>query len=294
VTEGRPRVAAALGVAIAAISLAAPLFRLAAPTPPAIIAGTRLAIAAALLSPAVWSAWRGGRLPASRLRAGALAGVFYGLHFGTWVTSLTLTRVASSVTLVTATPLLLAAVGLATGRDRPTARHGLSIGLALIGLLFIGGADVGGALLGDALALAGAGAMAAYLLLVRRLGADLPVLAFQGVATFVGALSLLAYSLVAGIPLAFASPASLGYVALAALIPQLVGHGLLTWVLRHATPTQVGIATVGEPVGASLLAWWLLGEALDPMSGLGCLITLSAVMLSVVSALPRRPASPPR
>ncbi len=274
----------ALGVAVVSISFAAIFFRLASPTSPLVVAGTRLAIAALVLSVPAWRAFRAGRLPRPVLLRAVLSGGLYGLHFGTWVSSLALTSVASSVTLVTATPLLLALLSFATGRDHPERRHWLSIGLATIGLTLIGWADLSlspEALLGDGLAFAGAAAMAFYLLIARQLGSQLDVLAFGGVATAVGALSLFGAAWLFGIPIVFASTESFFWTAMAALVPQLIGHNLLTWSLRHATPTAVGIATVGEPVGATLLAWLWLGEALTPMVALGCALTLAAVLLSL-------------
>ena len=274
----------ALAGAIVSISFAAIFFRLAAPTHPMIVAGTRLAIASALLCPFVIRAQRAGRLPRRVLTRALACGLLYGVHFGTWVSSLTMTSVASSVTLVTATPLLLALLSFATGRDHPERRHWISIGLAVLGLSLIGWADLsfsGDALLGDGLALTGAAAMAFYLLLVRGLGDDLDVLAFGSVATGVGAVSLFSTAALVGVPIAWASPASLGWIALSALIPQLIGHNLLTWSLRHAKPTAVGIATVGEPVGATFLAWIWLDERLGPVVATGCAITLAAVLLSV-------------
>lgn len=274
----------ALIVAVASISFAAIFFRLASATHPIVVAGTRLAIAALVLSFPVARAFRGRRLPRRVLGAALACGLLYGVHFGTWVSSLALTSVASSVTLVTATPLLLALLSFVTGRDRPERRHWLSIGLALIGLTLIGWADLSlstDALLGDGLALAGALAMAFYLLIVRALGPDLDVLAFGGIATGVGALSLFVAATIAGVPIVFASAQSLFWTAMAALIPQLIGHNLLTWSLRHASPTAVGIATVGEPVGATLLAWVWLGEQLTPVIAGGGSLTLIAVVLSI-------------
>ena len=93
---------------------------------------------------------------------------------------------------------------------------------------------------------------------------------------------------VAGIPIAFDGPGPFLYVLLAALIPQLVGHSLLTWVLRHTRPTVVGIATVGEPVGATLLGWLWLGETVGPDVLAGCAIVVSAVALSVWRVGPAR------
>lgn len=288
-TEPRSRaVPVALAVAIASISFAAIFFRLASPTHPLVVAATRLALAALVLAiPSARASIR-GRVSRRTLLAGVACGILYAAHFGTWVTSLTLTSVASSVTLVTATPLLLALISIATGRDRPERRHWIAIGLATIGLGLIGGADLSlssAALVGDALAFTGAIAMAFYLLVARSLGEDLDVLVLSGIATAVGALTLFLAALIGGVPIAFASMESLGWIAMAALVPQLVGHTLLTWSLRHASPTAVGIATVGEPVGSGVLAWIWLGERVTPAEASGCAITLTAVLFSL-----RRPA----
>ncbi len=287
-----PRVVLALVIAVSAISFAAIFFKKAAPTPPLVAAGTRLAIAAALLSPFVWRALRRGSLPRPVLVSAVLAGLAYAAHFGAWVSSLALTSVAASVTLVTATPLLLALVGVAaaTRRDRPEARHWLAIGLALVGLALVGGADGanGDALLGDALAFAGAGAMALYMLLVRRHGTGLDAWAFSGVATAVGAVVLFAAAAAAGVPLALPSVDAGAYLALAALVPQLVGHTLITWALRHTSPTVVGIATVGEPVGSTILGVLWLGEHPSGLTVVGCAITLAGVIVALF-----RPGLPP-
>ena len=211
-----------------------------------------------MLAPMAIRSLKAGRGTPALFRAGGIAGILYGLHFGTWVTSLTLTSVASSVTLVTATPLLLGLHALFTGRDRPNMRHWLSIGLAIIGLAVIGNHDGGlgtDALLGDAFALAGAAAMAAYMLVSRALGDELDIWIFGGIATSVGGSALLITALVLGIPIEAASSEAFFYLFLAALIPQMVGHNLLTWVLQHTRPTIVGIATIGEPVGAAFLGW---------------------------------------
>ena len=172
---GVGRVMPALLLAVAAICFAAIFFRMAEPTHPLVAAGVRLAVAAVVLLPFTVRAVRRGRLPAPVLRSAGIAGIAYAVHFGTWVSSLAMTSVAASVTLVTATPLVLAIVALATGRDRPERRHWISIGLALAGLALIAGADVAepAALTGDALALVGAVAMAVYMLLARRHGAAL-------------------------------------------------------------------------------------------------------------------------
>ncbi len=278
------RVPLALLTAVVAISFAAIFFRLASPTPPLVSAGVRLTFSALLLAPWTLRGLRAGRLAGDRGRAAVLGGLLYALHFGSWVASLERTTIAASVTLVTATPILLALHGLATGRDRPTRRLWIALGLGVVGVAILGGTDLGRgaeALLGDALALVGCAAMAAYLLVVRRLGPELDVLAFAGVATGVGAAALAGATLILGGPLLPASPEAAGWLLLSALVPQLIGHNLLTWALRHAPPTVVGMATVGEPVGASLLGFLVLGESVGPLAAIGCAVTIGAVVMAL-------------
>ena len=283
-TQDRSQLAApALIAGVVAISFAAIFFRLASPTHPLASAAIRLGVAAILLSPVIVRAHRRGRLDPRTLRHGAAAGVFYAIHFATWVSSLELTSVAASVTLVTATPLMLAVIGLVTGIDRPNRRLWMALGLASVGIVTIGGTDFGtssDALLGDALALSGAAAMAGYMLVARSAG-SFDVLAFTGIAAGVAAVLLTLLVLSLGVDLAPASPTALVFLVLCALIPQIIGHSILTWSLRWTTPTTVGIATLGEPVGAALLAFAILDETPPTATLIGCLITVTAVALAL-------------
>ncbi len=220
------------------------------------------------------------------MRWAAACGLLYAVHFGAWVWSLTLTSVAASVTLVTATPLALALIALATGEDLPAPRQRAALAVATLGVVVIGWADLSlsaDALVGDALALLGALAMALYLLAVRRLG-EVDALAFMGTACGFGAAALGAVALAAGVSLEVTGSA-LVYLALAAAIPQLIGHTLLTWSVRHVTPTVAGLATLGEPVGAAALGLIWLREPISAPTAVGCAITLAALALSL---MPRR------
>lgn len=276
----------ALLVAVTAISFAAIFFRKSSPTPPLVAAGIRLLIACALLAPMAIHSWKKGRSNRRLVRAGCTAGLFYGVHFGAWVWSLSLTTVAASVTLVTSTPLLLALAALVTGTDKPSRRLWTAVALATVGIIVIGGSDwnvSATALLGDGLALLGAAAMAGYLLLARRLGKTLDVWIFSALATGVGAIATLGSAALAGMPLGPASTEALLFLFLAAAIPQLVGHTILTWAVQHTRPVVVGMATVGEPVGATALAFLWLHESPTPVVIVGCMVVLTSVALAIVS-----------
>jgi len=280
----------ALALAVTAISFAAIFFRLAAPTHPLIAAAVRLTIAAILMTPIIIRARRRGRFPTRVMKISVFAGASYALHFGAWVTSLTMTTVAASVTLVTATPIILAIVGWLSGRDAATRRMWFSIALAIAGLGILGGNDLlqggGDALIGDGLALLGCAAMAVYMLIVRALGPELDAWAFSGAACATGAVILWGTAAAMGVPWQVPTTQAWIFLALAALIPQLVGHGLITWSLRNLTPTKVGLATVAEPIGSTVLAIFLLGEGPSSWVVIGGIITLGAVTLALTSGSP--------
>lgn len=331
----RPRlVAPALALAVLAISLAAILFRLAPDLHPLTAAGWRLVTAGTLLSLLVRAhrarasaspppsrqsapsappdapgppapaaqpsrAPDGRALPTKARALVLLGGLAYALHFGAWVASLGMVTVVVSVTAVTTTPILLAGVGLLTGRDRPSRRVLIGLALALPGVVLLAASAAPPATpspapaLGLTLALVGAAAMGLYFHVARRavlLGTS--PWAFSAAATLLGGLLLLGTAALLGAPLLPQTATEAWVVLLAAAIPQLVGHTLMTWALRHTTPTVVALATLGEPVLSSLLAALLLAEALTPLGVFSSLLTLGAVAF-VLAPRPVEPAPRP-
>ncbi|MEY3104423.1 MAG: hypothetical protein RJA72_455, partial [Pseudomonadota bacterium] len=65
-----------------------------------------------------------------------------------------------------------------------------------------------------------------------------------------------------------------------ALGPQVIGHTLINHALRNLSPTVVAIAILGEPVGAALLAWFMLGESLAPSQLAGFGLVVVAILLA--------------
>ncbi len=193
-----------------------------------------------------------------------LSGAFLALHFWTWFASLERTSVGSSVVIVAAQPLLGALLGFAAYRERPARAEWLGIGIASVGLLIIAGFDlVNGSpdLAGNALALLGGIFGAAY----RTVG--------RGMRRTMGATgySATVYMVAAGllwIGVAVERPAVSGFggdtwtfLLLLGLVPQLIGHTAFNWALGRLRVVTVGIAALGEPVFATLIAIPVLGEA---------------------------------
>lgn len=248
---------------ILAISTGSILVRLAS-APPLVVGTWRLLLAALLLTP--W-AWPAARREWPLLTKGdwlqlALAGVALAVHFAVWIASLAYTTVASSVILVSTNPIF---VGLATYLmgERLGRRRVLAIVIALLGTVVISYGDLGTsgrALLGDLLALLGAIAMSAYLLLGRAVRRKLSTPAYIWPCYGLAGLVSLALCLVSAQPLGgYSRQTYLAFAALA-IVPQILGHSSFNWALAHMSPVLVTLAILGEPIGATLLAALIFRE----------------------------------
>lgn len=274
------RAAMGLAVAVAAISWGGPLARLVDAAPLA-VAAWRMVLAAALALPVAILAGRPWPAGPAR-RASWLAGLFLGLHFGLWIPSLWLTTVSASVVLVTTAPLwvLLASPRVLGVPIRP--RSLVSFALALAGVVVIAGGDFllsPRALVGDLLALGGALAAAGYLLVGKRLRAQVALLPYLAVVYVVAAVALVGATAALGVELLPRSPAAWPVLAALAAGPTLIGHSLLNWALKYFEAFKVNLVVLLEPVLASLLAWLVLREA-PPLHVLpGAALVLAALAL---------------
>ncbi len=277
-----------VGVAIAvlAVSFAAVLARLCVGSlHPLAVAFWRNAFAALILVPWAWAAWRRG--PRGPVPWPAVAaGVFLGIHFALWIPSLWLTSVGSSVLLVATQPLFVLLVSPRLLGVATTRRNVASFALALIGCAVLGWGDFRvdpSALAGDLLALGGAVAAAAYLLVGKRQTGRVELVRYLLVVYGTAALTLAL--LTAALAPSFLPEQRITWVwlLLLALGPSLVGHSLLNWSLRHTTVYRVNLAVLMEPVLASVWAWVFLAEAPTGYLLVGGALVLGSLAVEFVS-----------
>jgi drug/metabolite transporter (DMT)-like permease len=287
-----------IGLGIAAVSTASLLIRYAqgAGVPSLVIAAYRLALASLVLAP--WALWRHRaelrRLGPRHWLLVLISGTFLGAHFATWITSLAFTSVASSVVLVSTSPLFVAVLAAGLLREKPSRAVLAGLLLTLLGAIVVGLSDVcapagcpawqslvqGQAFMGDGLALLGALALAIYLVAGRalRVSVSLPSYIFTTYTT--AAVVLCLAVAVARLPAAgYSAPAYL-WLALLALVPQLVGHSAFNWALKHLPATFVSVTILGEPAGSIVLAALLLGEPPTAIGLGGSLLILAGIILA--------------
>jgi len=59
--------------------------------------------------------------------------------------------------------------------------------------------------------------------------------------------------------------------------PGLFGHTVVNWALEHVESSLVSVSLLGEPVGSSLLALWLLAEVPGPWTVGGGAVVLGGI-----------------
>lgn len=246
---------------------------------PLVIAFYRLAFSVILLSvPLVFQKSR--HLSRKALRWSVVSGLFLAVHFATWFFSLKLTSVASSTVLVSTHPFLVMAYGYFFRGERVTRGGLLGIAAAVAGAVLVGWGDFSldsRALLGDFLAVLGAVSFSGYFLIGKRVREEAGALEYSVAAYATASAALLGAALLAGNPLTGFDPINWSLFAALAIFPTIFGHTLFNWAIKYVPATVVSLNFLGEPVGASLLAWLIWRTVPTPASLVGAILILAGI-----------------
>jgi drug/metabolite transporter (DMT)-like permease len=271
-----------IAVGIAAVSTASIFIRFAQKDASSLtVAAYRLTIASLILLPVTITRHREELRQVKRRDLFFLigTGVVLGLHFASWISSLEYTSVATSVVLVTTTPLWVALFSPFLLHEKLPKGIWLGLALALGGGIIVSLNDACSlgpglnftcsgfdgllgqrSLLGNGLALVGALCAAAYMLAGRRYRASLSIEVYTFIVYGSAAVALLlACALTSQRMIGFPPVTYIWFVALA-LAPQLLGHSSFNWALKYLPAATVSITLLGEPIGSAILAYFILAE----------------------------------
>jgi drug/metabolite transporter (DMT)-like permease len=272
-----------LPIGIIAVSTASIFIKL-CEAPSLSIAAYRMVLASLMLIPFAgfqksWQGWK-----KKDLIWLMFSGLLLGLHFAFWIASLKYTSVASSVVLVTTHPIFVGIGAWVFLKEKPKPKLILGILLSVLGSAVIGYGDMTlskEALMGDGLSLLGAIAASGYFLVGRKMRKSQSLLSYIFPVYSTSALILILFALVFQKPF-FGYPSSTYlYLFLLALIPQLVGHTAFNWALKYLPVSMVAVAILGEPIGSTLLAYFILHEGLTPWKILGGIFILAGILIAL-------------
>jgi drug/metabolite transporter (DMT)-like permease len=261
-----------------------------------------MTFAALLIAPIAWIRHRDEfkRLSQTEILLALFSGSFLAVHFATWITSLEYTSVASSVVFVTTGPLWVALLSPVLLKEHLPQSAIFGLVLALAGGTFIALADActwngglscpalgdvlqGRAMWGNFLALAGAWAITGYLILGRKLRAGVSLVPYIFLVYGIAAVLLLIIMFAAeDSPVGFA-PRTYLWIFLLAAIPQVIGHSIYNWALKHLPAALVAVTTLGEPIGSVILAYFILKEAPTLTTLFGGALILTGIYLATKS-----------
>lgn len=290
----------ALMVAILAVSSASILIRFAQEQAPSlVIAALRIGIASVVLLPVVLLRYMAElqRLTRSRLLLALLSGIFLAVHFATWISSLEYTTVASSVVFVSTGPLWVALASPLLLKERVSREALFGLAIALLGGLVVGLSDActsngdldcsgflpalrGNAMWGNFLALAGAWAVAGYLIIGRRLRERMSLIPYIFIVYGMATVVLTGFAVTLGQSFGGYPTLTYGWIVLLALVPQLIGHSTYNWALKYMPASTVATANLGEPIGSAILAYLILQENPGLMTLLGGVLILAGIYLA--------------
>ncbi len=276
-----------LAVGVCAASVSAILIRYAQGIDGIAISFWRCAAGAALLAPFATGGLK--RMSTRDVVVPAVAGVCLAAHFATWITSVNMTSIASSVLLVSTTPIFVAITARWIFGERLGSLGWFGIALAMGGAVLIVGLNFAGSTLdGNILALLGGITVTGYVIGGREARQTLGILEYAVVTYFVAGLALLPVCLIAGSDLSGYSDKT--WLALAGMIvgPQLLGHTLINFSLKEIDATMVSVTVMAEPVIAIALAFVLFEETPSALAYPGGLAILAGIYL--VSVVRRAPA----
>ena len=292
----QPMLATALGILF--VSTASIFIRFAqAEASSIVIAAARLVIASMVLLPLAFFRYREElrRLTKTEYQKAILSGVFLALHFASWITSLQYTSVASSVVLVTTTPLWVALLSPVVLKE--PIRRAVVIGLAvsMTGSVIVGLAnacDLGNAgivcqpgifgsqtMLGNVLALFGAWMAAGYMLVGRQLRKSLSTIPYVALVYGMAALILLLAVVFRAEPVFSYSGETYLWLLLLGIFPQLLGHSLFNWALKYISAAYVSLTLLGEPIGTVILAIIFLKESPTLIEIVGAVLILIGIVI---------------
>jgi drug/metabolite transporter (DMT)-like permease len=267
-------------IAICAISCSSILVRL-THTPPLVLAFYRQLVSAVVLLPFV----QGSReivLSRRDYTLLVLSGLFLALHFGTWITGLFYTTVARATLFVDLQPLWAAILGAIFLREKLSRLEILGViivtagGILSAGLHFGSG---GSTAIGDLLSVAGGIAGAAYLLIGRKVRSQIPWLNYIYSVYYLSALWLLLFHLILFRRFPLPYQRDLLLILAMALLPSILGHGLMNLAIRYFKAFVVNAAFLGEPVLATILAYFFFGESPDLYFYLGATLVFLGLLM---------------
>lgn len=175
-------------------------------------------------------------------------------------------------------------------RRMPSTYILIALGLTIVGILLLTGVwrlslnGLDG--MGLLFALLATALYIAYLVLGRRVGRDIPPLTTTSFGALVAGIFWLLVQPPWTFPVGTWTPHHLLLIFLVGTVGMAIPFTLVLGSLRRIDATRVGIASMMELVAAGVIAYFWLGQLLDPFQLVGCLLVVAGITILQFDTLP--------
>jgi drug/metabolite transporter (DMT)-like permease len=216
-----------------------------------------------------------------------VSGILLAVHFLLWMESLFLIPIAVSTTVVVTYPLFSLLIDHFIFKEGIGTFQVLGLTAGFIGVLLFLHPQIltGHEYHGVLLAFGGALGATVYFSIGRLVRRKTDVLSYTFFTYTSASISLLLYGLLRNEDLWTYSPQTYTFFLLLAVLPMIGGHTLINYLLRYVKTSVATSIALGEPVGASLLAYFLLQQQIDVPQALVMILVLSSIALTISQGL---------
>ena len=282
----RSKINLVLLIALLAVSTSSILARFLPNVPAVVISFWRLAIAGAILW--IYTFFkRQESIERGNFILYFFSGLFLAIHFAFFYGAVKLTSIANATLLGITAPIFTIMFERFIIRRplKPIVLLGLVF--AICGALIITGSGLilkDGSMMGRLFGLMAALSISIVYLLADKLRQTANTITYTRALYTIAAILLLIISFIGGNSVLAIQSADIVWLISLGIIPTILGHSLFYYSIKYTSPTIVSSVPLGEPIIASVLAWFIYSENVPTITLFGGLLILIGVYLLVAKS----------
>ena len=214
-----------------------------------------------------------------------LAGILLGLHFVLFFGAIKLTLISNATFLGTLAPLFTLIIEILILKRKFNPKVIFGLGLSLIGAYIIFGNEFNLAekyTLGNFLALTCSLCLALCFMIAEKVRQAEDTVVYTRLLYLSAAITLFFLALIGEVSLiGFTYYEYLGLIFLG-VIPTIIGHNAIYYSVKYVSPTIVSAFPLGEPIIATILAFFIFGESIGFNIYIGGIITFLGLILIAI------------
>ncbi len=218
------------------------------------------------------------------LKRTIIAGIFLGFHFALFFGAIKLTTIANATFLGTLAPVVTFFFEKYILKRNHANSLVWGLGLAILGVLIIIGNKFNFSsnyTIGNLIAILCSFCLGLAFIISENVRKKVGTIAYSRTLFLTASITLFFIAQIMQIELlSFTKYEFIGLLILG-IIPTLLGHGAMYHAIKYISPTVVASAPMGEPIIASLFAWYLFNELLGLSTIIGGFIILLGLIILI-------------